>query len=401
MDFSDALNDPEFAMVAACCRPIGQEGRAEAIVQTASRVADFQRLLTITRGHRVAGLVEQGLRSAAICLPAEVDAELAVHVRTARQQMLRNAGEEARLGAALQRAGIDAVFVKGATLARLAYSSFAYKMSWDIDLLVLRGEACAAASVLTDCGYRMQPESAPELAKRLIERNRETIWRNADRLTSVELHWALDDNPQIARKIGMNSPRQQVEVAPGAFVSTLDSSILALYLCIHGNHHSWSRLKWLADFAALIDRQKLDLKSLQAHAKAIGIEQSVNSGIALMNHILAVGVHGTTNLNRGTAHLVAQSLASIASTANADAAQPQPIFGWLKYQLHRLVGAHGFRYLGSAVIAELMHCPTSRQARLPTWMLPLDAVFVRWPIAIGRVIFRSMRQMGGKVAAKP
>lgn len=69
----------------------------------------------MTARHRVSGLVVDGLRAARMAVPDTLD-------RRARRRGFANqrmAGETLRIGHAFARAGIDALFVKGLTLAAI------------------------------------------------------------------------------------------------------------------------------------------------------------------------------------------------------------------------------------------------------------------------------------------
>jgi hypothetical protein len=62
----------------------------------------------------------------------------------------------------------------------------------------------------------------------------------------------LVDNPALLPGIGAHSLSQIVEVGPGIRLPTLRTEELFAYLCVHGATHAWSRLKWIADVAALL-----------------------------------------------------------------------------------------------------------------------------------------------------
>ena len=66
---------------------------------------------------------------------------------------LRLAAEAVRLQRLLDAEGVPALFVKGASLAQLAYGSQALKSARDIDVLVAPGDAARAFELLKREGY--------------------------------------------------------------------------------------------------------------------------------------------------------------------------------------------------------------------------------------------------------
>ena len=77
------------------------------------------------------------------------------------------------------------------------------------------------------------------------------MWQSPDGL-NVELHRRLADSLELIPGIGVGSPRQEVEVAPGVVLPTLAPDELFAYLCVHGASSAWFRLKWVTDLAALL-----------------------------------------------------------------------------------------------------------------------------------------------------
>jgi hypothetical protein len=166
------------------------------------------------------------------------------------------ARETVRLQRMFDAAGVPAIFVKGSTLAVLAYGSLGVKESWDIDLLTTTEGTLAARRLLLQLGYELVAPA--ELTERqfagFAEFHKEAIFFNRKIFVSVELHWRLTDNEQILPGINALSRTQAVPIA-GRLVRTLEDEILFAYLCAHGTLHAWTRLKWLADVGALLSRR--------------------------------------------------------------------------------------------------------------------------------------------------
>lgn len=285
---SGVLQSAEFGLVAACCRPRALDD-FDAIVQAAAaRAFDADQLLATARAHRVEGFVEDGLRRIDIALPTAAHELLAARAAQSRQQMLRNAAEEIRVARQFREAGIEPLFVKGATLAMIAYGSLTLKTSWDIDMLVAPESVPAARRLLVEAGYRLDLPGIddPGLIDVYFARNKETLWINDVRRTSLELHSALVDAPPMLRGVGTASPVQSVAVAKGQSLTTLAPAELFAYLCVHGTSHRWERLKWLTDVAALVARD--GATEYHEVATCLGAGRSAAVALLLCESILAM-----------------------------------------------------------------------------------------------------------------
>ena len=392
----DALT-PEFKIVAACCRPIGQSGRSAAIAVAATTPFDPEKILGHARAHRVEALVAQGLAEAGIMLPDAATERLQRRVQTARLQMLRNAAEEVRVGSLLHAAGVDALFVKGATLAMLAYGSLAHKASWDIDLLVARDRVGDAVAVLHRAGYAFDH---PEIVgttdmQRFLERYRETSWTHAARGTTIELHWALADNPRMLPGIGIGSGHLKVAIAGHGQVATLGIPDLFAFLAVHGTAHGWSRLKWLADLAALTDAQALSLANIVKQADARNAGRCMATALLLMRDLLGTplppDLEALINRDRCVSQLACFSLQSMLAVADQNGKTDGSLSQWWALHHAHMIAAPGIRYALAEIATKLTRSTVPRRLRLPRWLLIPDALFVAIPLGLARRVAQALQ----------
>ncbi|WP_294356834.1 nucleotidyltransferase family protein [uncultured Sphingomonas sp.] len=279
----------ELRLIAACVRPLADERRLDAIRNAASVPFDAELVVTLAHRHRVEGFVEQGLTAAGVELPTPATRRLATSAAAARLRTLRSAGEEVRVGRAFAAAGIDAIFIKGATLGMRVHGTTALKTSWDVDVLVARDRLDAAGAVLRDLGYQLWVLGGiedPVKVRRYLAANKEAEWRHAERDTVVELHTELADNTAAIPTIGLGSPRETVELTPGGSLATLATAPLFAYLCYHGSSHLWARLKWLADVTALLRDE--DITRLYNEAVAFGAGLTPGVAILLAHELLGL-----------------------------------------------------------------------------------------------------------------
>lgn len=287
---SRAPNLPsEFELVAACCRWPPSNARNGAIARALTPSLDWDAFLRVVKRQRVAGLVRDGLARSGISCPLRISQELERMVAEMVRQNLKHAAESVRIQRIFVDAGVPLLFVKGVTLAQLAYRSLALKHSWDIDLLVAPNSVPRALELLAQAGYQPFPALPPLTDKafaRWLRFAREYILFHRSNSVHVEIHWRLTDNRYFLSGLAAGSPTQLVCLSDGAKLRTLRNDDLFAYLCVHGACHAWSRLKWLADVAALMahDGAKDAERRLEA-AKEFNAEDCVAQAYLLCDRL--------------------------------------------------------------------------------------------------------------------
>lgn len=336
----------EFQLAAACCVWPPSERRNARIRSAAEGGLDWNLFLRIVERQRIAGMAQDGLACAGIVLPSEAAARLASDATKIARNGLALASEAIRLQGLFDSAGLTALFLKGTTLAKLAYGNIAIKHAWDIDLLVAREDLGRATSVLHNAGYeRFLPP--PDFSDRQFldwaEFAHESIFRHAMRGISVELHWRLAENPNYRSGRAIQGKARSVEVSPGHSLKTLADEDLFSYLCLHGAHHGWSRLKWLGDLAAwLVSKDADDIECLYREAKARGAGRAPDQALLLCEWLLDLPLPARLqSIRSGRA---TRWLASIALNAMAGGGTRQiedRKFGNLQIELSQFLLADG------------------------------------------------------------
>jgi Uncharacterised nucleotidyltransferase len=311
---------PEFLLVAACCRWPPSQSRNSAVQGAAAAVVDWDAAVAAARRHRVAALVHEALLAAGVGLPAAPAAALARRAQAIFRKNLLLAAETYRLQTLLDAAAIPSIVLKGVALAQLAYGSLKMKHTHDIDLLIPPDRALAAMALLERDGYALSfPATELSEAQRraVVRHSREVAFIHPGRGAFTELQWRVADNPQLLNEIHAGSPVQNVVVADGVSVRTLARDDLFAYLCVHGAHHAWSRLKWLADLNAFIAATDADVVHLHRHAQAKGAGLCSGQALLLCQRLFALplGDDPAAELQR-TARV--RKLYAIAADAMAD-----------------------------------------------------------------------------------
>lgn len=274
---SRAALAPEFLFVAACCRWPPSPARDAVVRAAAAKVGGWSRVLWLAKRHRISGLVHTAIAETGIEIERSVAEELASQTRLLARRNLLLAAETARLQGALEAAGIPAPALKGITLAQLAYGSLNIKDTRDIDLLVPPDRAAAALAIAEREGYTLtHPAAHLSAAQRaaVFRFAREVQFVHRDKKVRLEVQWRAMDNPVLLAGIGAYSGTQDVSLSDGLRLRTLATDDLFAYLCAHGAQHAWSRLKWLADFNALLAARLAanfgDSERLYRHAQRPG-----------------------------------------------------------------------------------------------------------------------------------
>lgn len=186
-----------------------------------------------------------------------------------RQAGLRALGQAAALGrilAALRAAGVDTLVVKGLALSQMLYGTHDLRPAVDIDLLVAPDRAGEAHRILLACGYvPLRAVPVGELARL----TKDALYRGEG--GTVELHWRLMRNRFVLPWAfeTLWAERETVS-ALGIDMPTLSRPRYAVFLALHGVHHGWERLRWLADVALLL-WDPADARRALAQADADGV----------------------------------------------------------------------------------------------------------------------------------
>jgi hypothetical protein len=246
---------PEFRLAAACAMWPPSDRRIEAIRAAASEVLDWPRFVRVARRHRVVGLVHEGLTRAQPGVPAEIAQEIGTRAAELVAESVAMAAEAVRLQRLYDEARLPVLFVKGASLAVLAFGTLSLSSGQDIDLLVPFETLPAATSLMAGAGYRRfdPPGEVDEAQLRLLLPLRKDLgFVHQTTGLRVELHWRLFLNPYAMDETSFVAASRVIPLSGTQGLRTLGEEDLFAYLCMHGALHWWNRLKWLADVGALL-----------------------------------------------------------------------------------------------------------------------------------------------------
>ncbi|WP_114227996.1 MULTISPECIES: nucleotidyltransferase family protein [Sphingomonas] len=284
---------PALRWLAAACRQDGAPLGAPPLA--------WADLISLACRHRVQSLLHAGLTARGVAVPDALTAD----AQAIAADNLRAAVEYGRLHRTFVDAGLPLLFVKGLPLSQLAYGRATLKLSRDIDLLVRPADVVAAGRLLLDLDYH--PQDGVTLARLAAwhRHSKESGWLHPTGLL-VELHSRLTDSPRLLPGLGADRPGPSVPIAPGIAVPTLPSEALLAYLAVHGASSAWFRLKWLADFHALLGDR--DPAALHAAMRDAGAGRAAGLALLLCQAVYDLPLSQTLNPDRATRWLAAEAL---------------------------------------------------------------------------------------------
>jgi Uncharacterised nucleotidyltransferase len=284
---------PNFRLAAACAIWPPSDRRSDAIRAAASEVHDWPRFLRVARRHRVVGLVHDGLTRARPAVPPAIASEIGAASKQMIYESLAMADEALRLQRLFNEAELPVLFVKGASLAMLAFDTVGLSSGQDIDLLVPLKALPKASAIVMEAGYRRYdppPAISDAQLRLLLPLRRDFGFIHEATGIQLEVHWRLFLNPYAMAEDTLMANSRVVPLAGTRGLRTLGEEDLFAYLCMHGALHWWHRLKWLADINALLGAPGSDVERLIGSAKARGAGRAAAQALRICQRLLGTSL---------------------------------------------------------------------------------------------------------------
>ena len=343
---------PEFSLAVQCCRTNFAGAQAETVTLPSSGV-DWAKFIDTVRFHRVEGLVGSALGSVAV--PETVGKQLSMAALRIAAESLGLAAECGALKDRFAAASVPLLFLKGSTLAALAYRNPALKTSIDIDIFVDPADLAAAANLLRDAGYR---QTVPGLSRPLADwhrRSKESVWVKDSTGMQIDLHTRPADNPHLVPSLSVHSPRQLVDIGSGLLLPTFAADELFAYLAVHGGTSSWFRLKWLCDFAAFLNsKDAAEIDHLYRRSQELGAGRCAAQGLLLADRPFATLARNQPLRDELQRDRAAGLLARLSfALLTKDPSEPtERLFGTLPLHLAPFLLMTGWRYKSSELLGQ-------------------------------------------------
>lgn len=262
--------------------PADVQSRARELLTSSLR---WDLLLERARDHEVFPLLYRSLRALVSHeVPSNVRAELAADFR---RNALRNAflaTELTKVLRVLGEAGVRVIPLKGVTLAESLYGDPAFRVCWDLDILVPATEVVRARRLILAHGY-----TSPFSEKFFVNHQLRTsadcplipqVQREALSYL-LELHWTLlqhSSRDADAMRNLWSEARPEVFFSVPAY--SLSPEWEFLYLAAHAAYHKWQILKWLADIHELCTSTEIDWQKVREMAERFELDLAAGPTLA-------------------------------------------------------------------------------------------------------------------------
>jgi hypothetical protein len=357
--------------------------RTEAIRTAAGERLDWTRCVRLATRHQVIGLLYEGLTR--IHLPSEVTEGIGTLAATMVRENLAIARESLRLQRLFDDAGLPVLFVKGTTLAMLAFSDLGLRSGQDIDLLVNRKILPEAVALILQAGYsRFDPPSdINDVQLRLLMALRKDLgFVHQKTGLRIELHWRLFLNPHAMTETSIMAASRVVPVTATTGLRTLGEEDLFAYLCMHGALHWWYRLKWLADINALIVAPQGNIERLFRAAQIRGVGRAATQALLLCQRLFGTRLSKTflARIETGFTMQWLEITALNAMTGGQIEREPRDRrFGTTRGSFSTFLLSRGWRYQVAELRNQLINQKDVLSVPLPKWLWFLYPI-LRFPL---------------------
>jgi len=240
--------------------------------------------LKLVKRHRVFALAERALRDAG---PDVDEAALEylqgqANLSSWRELALLEELRAVQLG--LVQAGLRPMLLKGLAFSIKAFGQLGVRYHHDIDWLICPGALDQAGAVMLARGYqRIAPRTGSGLEKSVV-------FQHPAQGHLVEMHTRLFDNLNLMPlRAGM--PHATIRISGDVSVETLEPEFDLIFACVHGAQHAWSRLKWLADVAAMFrPMDEAQVIALYEYARRMRVQRAVAQALLLCGKYLHLPV---------------------------------------------------------------------------------------------------------------
>jgi hypothetical protein len=380
------LFSPEFRLTAACAMWPPSDHRTEAICNAVAGPLDWPRFLRVAKRHQVIGLVREGLTRAGVDVPPKVAQEIGTEAEKLTIENLAMARESLRIQHLFDEAHLPVLFVKGATLAVLAFGDIGRRASEDIDLLIAYETLPAATALMLCAGYRRfnpPPSMSDSQLRLMMPLRKDFAFVHEATGIRVELHWRLFLNRFAMAESSMMATSRIVSLVGVEALRTLGDEDLFSYLCMHGAIHWWHRVKWIADINAMLTSIPEDgVKRLVDAAGARGVGRAAAQALILCRTLLQTSLPTslTATLDKSvkTRWLVATALKTM-TTGQGEHDPHEVPFGTTRGSMSTFLLSRSWRYKLAELSIQLTNptdvltlpLPQSMRFLYPVLRLPL------------------------------
>lgn len=239
--------------------------------------ANLEEIVHFALRHEVVGEVAAFAARVALALPPDVEAGLADFAARIAEQRDRVSVITLAVGAALEAAGLAAVFAKGAVWDACLRRADTTRTIKDLDLYVRRDEVTAAVECLEARFHAIAEPAVKDEARRLHHRR---LWL-PDAEVMVEVHWHVA-SPRHNIRFDLDRAIACARPVPldGGQVSGLSDEHVVLFCAVELGKDSWASLKKITDFAVAVGKGgDAAFEAALSEARAAGSARILRIGV--------------------------------------------------------------------------------------------------------------------------
>ena len=275
--FLDHSIDPAMRLLIAAIQVNGAPGAFERSVSDMKLIRAFE----LARQHGIYALFYKVMRGQESAL--SINAIVERHTNAYLGNLGRNMQVTQKLLKLLNllaKNGIQAIPFKGPVIAVQAYGDIGLRSFCDLDLLIQSKDFPQV--------YELMESTEYQSIKPMIARMK-PVWRRTRRNFEfqggnlfLDFHQQVTTGPRFLR-LRINWDQLSGVELNGQTIPCLNIEDTILMLAMHGTHHGWNLLKYVADFSYLVARQKdeIDWQKLVRKARRMGVLRMVLIGMLL------------------------------------------------------------------------------------------------------------------------
>lgn len=258
-------------------------GVRERIAEILAGTVDWKYLIGLARFHNVAPLIYHNLATNGISrqIPQPYSTVLSRTYNNTLYMSVILADELMKILSTFNRNGIEAITLKGTTLAEQLYGNPCLRNVGDMDILVPADKFSLASSLIMNMGYN-QSEGARAHPFHLVYCKREQF------PFVIELHWNLDNQDLVTIPLETVWERARPIQLQDKTTMVLSPEDSLLFLANHFSKPSTQKLRSLCDIAELLKMYGniLDWDYIMASSLNWGIVPGVYHSLKLSGELL-------------------------------------------------------------------------------------------------------------------
>ncbi len=250
-------------------------------------ISDFSGFLAAAQRHGLVPLANRLVQAS----PCADDVKRAFRSH-AFLHAVRSAQMEKALGrvlTALSAAGVSAIVLKGAALARTFYPHPALRPYRDLDVLVREEDWVAVREALVSLGYQaIQAFPTPPPKVWRSKAYYHTQYQRDDEQIRVEVHydpWWYGLRPRLGDLYWRRAVPVAIAGAPAKMLSAEDQIV---QLSVHLHHHGYDRLIWFTDLALVLHDRRIDWDYVVRASREEGLGAFVYYSLYYVERLLGV-----------------------------------------------------------------------------------------------------------------